>query len=226
MYNSVTHVIEFYLRKVITMATVTLEAKKRENVGTGSARTDRRDGFVPCVIYGDSKDPESVCICKDLLNRYVNKSNFFSTVFEITGVDKKGQKFVAKDVQFHPVTDRPLHVDFMRVGKGSSVTVRVPIRFVNDVASPGLKMGGVLNVLVHEMDVVCNPDNIPNEIQIDLTGFEFHHTVHANDVKLNDGVKLPSGCKNFTIATVVAPTILKKEEETAAVAAGDEAAKA
>ncbi len=206
------------------MATVILEAKKREKVGTGSARADRRSGFVPCVVYGDGRESESACICKNLLDRYVNKSNFFSTVFEITGIDKKGQKFVVKDVQFHPVTDRPLHVDFMRVGKGSKVTVRVPLRFVNELASPGLKMGGVLNVLVHEMDVVCDPDNIPSEIQIDLTGFEFHHTVHANDVNLGNDVKLPAGCKNFTIATVVVPTILKKEEETVA-APGDETAK-
>ena len=117
------------------MATVTLEAKGRENIGTGAARNCRRGGFVPCVVYGDGKDPESICIDKDLLARYVNKSNFFSTVFEIDGVGKKGQKFVAKDVQFHPVTDRPIHVDFMRVGKGSKVTVRIPLNFVNDALS-------------------------------------------------------------------------------------------
>ncbi|GHU12053.1 50S ribosomal protein L25 [Alphaproteobacteria bacterium] len=206
------------------MATVNLEAKARKSVGTGSSRAARRDGFVPCIIYGDTQEPESVCICKDLLGRYVHKSNFFSTVFEIGGVGKKGQKFVAKDIQFHPVTDNPIHVDFLRVGKGSKVTVRVPISFVNDQASPGIKMGGVLNVLVHEIDIVCDPDNIPDTIEIDLTGFEFHHTVHANDVKLSEGVTLPSGGKNFTIATVVAPTLMKKEDEAAATATADTAA--
>jgi large subunit ribosomal protein L25 len=154
-----------------------------------------------------------------LLNKYVHKSNFFSTVFEINGVEAQGQLFVAKDIQFHPVTDRPVHVDFMRVGKGSKVTVRVPFAFVNEAASPGLKLGGVLNVLVHEMDVVCDPENIPEKIEIDLTGFEFHHTVHAHDIKLQTGVALPPGGKNFTIATVVAPTILKKEEEVDKAAA-------
>lgn len=200
------------------MATVTLEAKGRENVGTGAARNCRKDGFVPCVVYGDKKDPESICISSDLLMRYVNKSNFFSTVFEIDGVGKKGQKFVAKDVQFHPITDRPIHVDFMRVGKGSKVTVRIPLSFVNEAASPGLKMGGVLNVLTHEMDVVCDPENIPDTIEVDLTGFEFHHTVHANNVKLPEGITLPKGGRNFTVATVVAPTILKKEDEATATA--------
>lgn len=197
------------------MATVVLEGTSRERLGSGAARNYRNEGLVPCELYGDGKDPRSICIAADLLNKYVNKSNFFSTVFEIAGVDKKGQKFVAKDVQFHPVTDRPIHVDFQRVSKGSKITVRVPLNFVNELASPGIKNGGVLNVLVHEMDVVCDPEEIPEDIKIDLTGFEFHHTVHASDVKLENGLSLPAGYKNFTIATVVAPTIIKTEETTA-----------
>ncbi|MDR1375524.1 MAG: 50S ribosomal protein L25/general stress protein Ctc [Holosporaceae bacterium] len=194
------------------MANVALEAKTREVLGTGAARAERRNGFVPCVVYGNGKEPTSICISSDLLNKYAHRSNFFSTVFEIKDIGQQDQLFVAKDIQFHPVTDRPMHVDFMRVGKGSKITLRVPFAFVNEAASPGLKFGGVLNVLVHEMDVVCDPENIPEKIEIDLTGFEFHHTVHAHDIKLQDGVALPSGSKNFTIATVVAPTILKKEE--------------
>lgn len=202
------------------MATVVLEANTRECTGTGSARSDRRNGFIPCVVYGDGKNPEQIKISTELLNKHVYKSHFFSTVFEINGIGKKGQRFIAKDVQFHPVTDRAIHIDFMRVGKGSKVTVRIPVTFINEAASPGLKLGGVLNVLAHEMDVVCDPEHIPENIDIDLTGFEFHHTVHANDVKLPNNVVLPIGIKNFTIATVVAPTIMKKEDtastETAA----------
>ncbi|MDR0677073.1 MAG: 50S ribosomal protein L25/general stress protein Ctc [Holosporaceae bacterium] len=196
------------------MAVVVLEAKSREKSGSSSARLDRRSGQIPCIVYGDAKKAEPICISKDLLNKYVHKSNFFSTVFEINGLDKKGQKLIAKDVQFHPVTDSPIHVDFMRIKKGSKVTVRIPFSFVNESASPGLKLGGVLNVLVHEMDVICDPDSIPDKIEIDLTGFEFHHTVHACDVSLPSGAKLPVGGKNFTIATVVAPTVMKKEETT------------
>lgn len=212
MYNVV------YFEKGLLMATVILEAKNRERLGTGAARANRREGLVPCVIYGDNKEPVSICITKDLLNRYVHKSNFFSTVFELDGVEKKGQKFVAKDVQFHPVTDQPVHVDFLRVGKGSKVTVRVPLEFTNEAASPGLKNGGVLNVLVHEMDIVCDPEAIPEKIAIDLTGSEFHHTYHANNVALGDGISLPVGCKNFTIATIVAPTIMKKDDTEATAA--------
>lgn len=197
------------------MATVVLEAENREGRGTSAARLNRKDGKVPCVVYGDNREPLSICISRDLLNRYVNKSNFFSTVFEINGVDKKGQKFVAKDLQFHPVTDQVVHVDFMRVGKGSKVTVRVPLIFTHEDASPGLKLGGVLNVLAHEIDVVTDPESIPESIEVDLTGFEFHHTVHAFGLKLPDGVALPVRSKNFTIATVVAPTIMKQEETPA-----------
>ena len=201
------------------MATVILEAKKRENIGTGSSRADRRAGLVPCVVYGDNQPSENICIEKDLLSRYVYKSNFFSTVFEINGIGKKGQKFVAKQSQIHPVTDQVMHVDFMRVGKGSRVTVRVPVVFTNENASPGLKLGGVLNVLAHEIDVVCDPEKIPEHIEIDLTGFEFHHTVHSNTVKLPEGVSLPVNAKAITIATVVAPTIMKSDAPTAEAAA-------
>jgi len=201
------------------MATVTLEAKQRESIGTGSARADRRAGFVPCVVYGDNQPSENICIAKDLLSRYAYKSNFFSTVFEINGIGKKGQKFVAKQAQIHPVTDQVMHVDFMRVGKGSRVTVRVPIAFTNENASPGLKLGGVLNVLAHEIDVVCDPEKIPEHIEIDLTGFEFHHTVHSNTIKLPEGVSLPVNARAITIATVVAPTIMKSDNPAAETAA-------
>lgn len=204
------------------MATIVLEAKKRSEFNSAKAKTLRSEGYIPCIIYGDNRDPEEICIASDLLNKYAKKSNFFSTVFEIKNVDKKGQKFVAKDLQYHPVTDLPIHADFLRVGAGSKVEVRVPIKFVHEEASPGLKLGGVLNVLVHEIDVVCDPEKIPDKIEIDLTGFEFHHTVHSNSVDLPEGITLPVGAKNFTIATVVAPTLLKKEEEEQAQATSSE----
>lgn len=208
------------------MATVILEAKSRESLGTGAARADRRNGFVPCVVYGDNQPPENICMARDLLNRYVYKSNFFSTVFEINGIGKKNQKFVAKSAQMHPVSDQVMHVDFIRVGKGSRVTVRVPLVFTNEAASPGLKMGGVLNVLTHEIDVVCDPENIPEHIEIDLTGFEFHHTVHSNTMKLPEEVSLPVNAKVITIATVVAPTVVKSDATEGAAASADTSASA
>ncbi|MDR1361704.1 MAG: 50S ribosomal protein L25/general stress protein Ctc [Holosporaceae bacterium] len=200
------------------MATVVLEAKTRESLGTNSAKASRRSGFVPAVVYGDGIEPAAICVARDVIGRYVHKANFFSTVFELDGVGDAKQKLVVKDVQFHPVTDNPIHIDFLRVSRGSRITVRVPLSFINDHASPGIKMGGVLNVLVHELDIVCDPDLIPDNISIDLTGFEFHHTVRASDIALTDGAALPAGGKNFTIATIIAPTVLKKEDETTAAA--------
>ncbi|MDR3151604.1 MAG: 50S ribosomal protein L25, partial [Holosporaceae bacterium] len=104
------------------MAAIVLEAKTRESIGTNSSRANRRSGFIPCVVYGDGKEPTPICIAEEIVGRYVHRSNFFSTVFELNGIGAKNQKFVAKDVQFHPVTDNPIHIDFLRVGKGSRVT--------------------------------------------------------------------------------------------------------
>lgn len=200
------------------MATVVLEAKNRENVGTGAARAARNNNFVPCVVYGGSEAPESICIAKDALNKYVNKTNFFSTIFELNGVGKKGQKYLAKDAQFHPVTDQVLHVDFMRVDKSSKIKLQVPIIFTHEEAAPGLKLGGVLNVLTREVTLVCSYDCIPEKIEVDLTGFVFKQTVHAYGLKLPEGVSLPNQTKNYTIATVVAPSSMKKEDIAAASA--------
>lgn len=200
------------------MATVVLEAKNRENVGTGAARAVRNNNFVPCVVYGGNEAPESICIAKDALNKYVNKTSFFSTIFEFNGVGKKGQKYLAKDAQFHPVTDQILHVDFMRVDKNSKIKLQVPVIFTHEEAAPGLKLGGVLNVLTREVTLVCSYDCIPEKIEIDLTGFLFKQTVHAYGLKLPDGVSLPNQTKNYTIATVVAPSSMKKEDVAAASA--------
>lgn len=197
------------------MATIVLDVKSREDAGTGAARANRREGFVPCIVYGENKEPEKICIAYEALNKYIFKSSFFSSIFKFENFGKKDQLFVAKDVQFHPVNDRPMHIDFMRVGKGSKVVLRIPLSFVNELASPGIKKGGVLNVLVHEIDVVCDPFNVPEKIDIDLTGFEFHHTVHAQDIKLGKDMSLTVSSKNFTIATVVAPTILKQDSVVA-----------
>jgi large subunit ribosomal protein L25 len=210
------------------MAIVLLEAENREKCGTRMSRSFRREGFTPCVVYGDKRKPEPICISNDLMNKYAYKSNFFSTIFELKLDGENKQKLVAKDAQFHPLTDRLLHVDFMRVGKGSKVCVRVPLAFVNELSSPGLKLGGVLNALAHEVDIICDPEVIPEKIEIDLTGFEFHHTVHVHDLKLPEGSSLPVGVKNFTIATIVAPTIMKKEaaESTTEEAASSTSASA
>jgi large subunit ribosomal protein L25 len=208
------------------MATVVLEAKGREKVGTGAARAVRNDSFVPGIVYGGNVAPEPICIAKDALNKYVNKSTFFSTVFEFNGVGKKGQKYLAKDAQFHPVTDQVLHVDFMRVEKGNKIRLQIPVLFTHEDAAPGLKLGGVLNVLTRKITVECEPDCIPEQIEVDLTGFVFRQTVHAFGLNLPEGVSLPNHTKNYTIATVVAPSSLRREEAKNAAATADSEATA
>lgn len=206
------------------MATVVLEAKSREKVGTGAARAVRNSNFVPCVVYGGNVAPEPVCVAKDNLSKYVYKTNFFSTIFELDGIGTKGQKYLAKDAQFHPVTDQVRHVDFMRVDKNSKIKLQVPVVFTHEDAAPGLKLGGVLNVLKREITLVCLYDCIPEKIEVDLTGFVFRQTVHAYGLKLPEGVSLPNRTPNYTIATVVAPSSMKKEDVAATNAAATTAA--
>lgn len=206
------------------MATVVLEAKNREKVGTGAARAVRNSNFVPCVVYGGNVAPEPVCVAKDNLSKYVYKTNFFSTIFELDGIGTKGQKYLAKDAQFHPVTDQVRHVDFMRVDKNSKIKLQVPVVFTHEDAAPGLKLGGVLNVLKREVTLICSYDCIPEKIEVDLTGFVFRQTVHAYGLKLPEGVSLPNKTPNYTIATVVAPSSMKKEDVAATNAAATTAA--
>jgi large subunit ribosomal protein L25 len=133
-------------------------------------------------------------------------------------IDFQGQphRTLPKAVDFHPVSSRPIHVDFLRIGEHTKVTVGVPVRFDNDEESPGLKRGGVLNVVQHELELVCDAANIPNEIHIDLTGLEIGDTVHISQVKLPEGVTPYNDEEDFTVATIVAPSAMKAEEEEAA----------
>lgn len=207
------------------MSTTVLQVSSRDLIGTSGARAIRKDGGIPGVVYGDSKKSEAIFVQKSELLKHINKKNFFSSLFSLEGIGTKTQKYIVKDVQYDPVSDVPVHIDFLRVGKGSRVVIKVRLRFVNEEAAPGLKRGGVLNILAHEIDVECDPDSIPDTVDVDLTGFEFHHTVHAYDLKLPTNVSLSKTSKNFTIATVVAPTILKADEETAAEGAAEDSSK-
>jgi len=132
----------------------------------------------------------------------------------------KAHRTLPKAVDFHPVSSRPIHVDFLRIGEHTKVTVAVPVRFDNDEESPGLKRGGVLNVVQHELEIVCDAASIPNEIHIDLTGLEIGDSIHISEVKLPDGVVPSNKDEDFTVATIVSPSAMKAEEEE--VAAADE----
>ncbi len=191
--------------------TLNLPAEARDRVGKGASRVLRREGRVPVVVYGGKEEPLSVHVEEKELVRQLMTGHFFNSIVEI---EVGGQKVrtLPKDVAFHPVSDRPLHADFLRVSADHKVNVAVPVVFINEEASPGLKKGAVLNIVRHELEVVCGPDSIPEDIQIDVTGLEIGDSIHISHVKLPAGVVSAITDRDFTIATIVAPSALKSEE--------------
>lgn len=190
---------------------LTLPAETRERAGKGASRVLRREGRVPAVIYGGKEEPLPIHIETKELVRQLGTGHFMNSIVMID-VGGKTVRTLPKDVAFHPVTDRPLHVDFLRLSKDAKIQVAVPVLFVNEEASPGLKKGGVLNVVRHELELVCESDKIPDEIQIDVTGLEVGDSIHISHVKLPAGSESAITDRDFTIATVVAPSALKRAE--------------
>jgi large subunit ribosomal protein L25 len=198
---------------------LTLSAETRDRAGKGASRAMRREGRVPAVIYGEKKEPLSIHVEEKALMKMLNTGHFMNSVVMID-VGGKANRTLPKDVQFHPVTDRPLHVDFFRIGEHSKVHVNVPVHFINEEASPGLKRGGVLNVVRHDLELVCDAAEIPDEISIDLTGYEIGDSIHISAVKLPKGAVSAIEDRDFTIATFVASSAMKgtdsEDSETAA----------
>lgn len=200
---------------------LTLTAEARERAGKGASRALRREGRVPAVIYGGKEEPQTIHVEERALVKLLNTGHFSNSIIMIDMGGKPVQT-LPKDVAFHPVTDRPTHVDFLRLAKGAKVDVAVPVTFINEEAAPGLKKGGVLNVVRHELELVCEADKIPAEIEIDVTGKEVGDSIHISEVSLPKGSESAITDRDFTIATLVAPSALKKAEGAAA-AEGEEA---
>ena len=196
---------------------LTLPAEARDRAGKGASRALRRDGRVPAVVYGEKKEPLSIHVEEKLLTKMLHTGHFMNSVVMI---DYKGKahRTLPKAVDFHPVTSRPIHVDFLRIGEHTKVHVAVPLRFDNEDASPGLKRGGVLNTVIHELEIQCDAASIPNEIHIPLDGLEIGDSIHISQVKLPDGVTPWNDEEDFTVATIVAPSAMKAEEEETAAA--------
>jgi large subunit ribosomal protein L25 len=191
--------------------TLTLPAETREQAGKGASRALRREGRVPAVVYGGKEDPVAIHIEEKLLIKQLGTGHFFNSIVEVE-VGGKKLRTLPKDVAFHPVTDRPLHVDFLRLSADSTVSVEVPVLFINEAASPGLKRGGVLNIVRHELELICENDKIPEDIQIDVTGLDIGASIHISHVALPAGSKSAITDRDFTIATIVAPSGLRSEE--------------
>ncbi|MEO5866229.1 MAG: 50S ribosomal protein L25/general stress protein Ctc [Sphingomonas sp.] len=189
---------------------LTLAAETREQVGKGASRSLRRSGRVPAVIYGNKQDPQSIHVEERALMRLLMTGHFMNSVVMVeTG--GKAVRTLPKDVTFDVVSDRPVHVDFLRISEHATVHVNVPVVFTDEEESKGIKRGGVLNVVRHELELVCDAADIPAEIQISLKGTDVGDTIHISAVKLPKGVKSAIEDRDFTIATLVAPSALKSE---------------
>ena len=197
---------------------LTLSAETRERAGKGASRHLRRRGRVPAVVYGNNEAPLSIHLEEKVLMKALQTGHFMNSVVMI---DAGGAttRTLPKDVQFHPVTDRPMHVDFLRIAEHATVTVAVPISFVDEEQSRGLKRGGVLNAVRHELELVCDASEIPDEVVISLAGTDIGDSIHISQVTLPEGTSSAITDRDFTIATIVAPSGMKAEAEEAAEAA-------
>lgn len=196
---------------------LTLSAEARDRAGKGASRALRKQGRVPAVIYGNNQEPLSIHVEGKVLMKMLNTGHFMNSVVMID-VNGKENRTLPKDVQFHPVTDRPLHVDFLRISEHARVTVAVPIRFTDEDECRGIKRGGVLNTVRHELELVCDAAEIPDEIEISLKGLDIGDSLHISAVTLPEGVESAITDRDFTIATIVPSSGAKLEAEDAAAA--------
>ncbi|WP_375395398.1 50S ribosomal protein L25/general stress protein Ctc [uncultured Sphingomonas sp.] len=187
---------------------MTLAAETRDRVGKGASRALRRDGRVPAVIYGQNREPTAIHLEEKALNKALATGHFMTTVVMVAG-----QRTLPKDVAFHPVSDRPIHVDFLRISEHATVTVSVPVVFADEEESDYLKRGGVLNIVRHEIELVCDAAEIPSDITISLKGRAIGDSIHISDVTLPEGVHPSVEDRDFTIATIVPPTVPTVEDE-------------
>ncbi len=196
--------------------TLKLTAEMRDGVGKGASRSVRRTGRVPAVIYGAGAAAVPIHVEEKLLVRQLSSGHFMNSVVEITLPDGAAVRTLPRDVQFHPVSDRPIHVDFLRLTGDAIITVQVPVHFIDEDKSPGMKRGAVLNVVRHELQLDCPSNAIPDQIDISLAGRDVGDSIHISAVTLPAGVTSHIHDRDFTIATMVAPSALKSEVDAAA----------
>jgi len=203
-----------------------LKASARTKVGKGAARAERRAGRVPAVIYGAGKPPVGITLDHVYINQIIYAGHFLTTLFDID-VDGEKHRVIPRDYQLHPVKDYPLHVDFLRVAAGASLTVEVPVHFLNADTAPAIKRGGTLNIVAHAVSLHVPADAIPEAIEVDVSPYSFGDSIHLAAIKLPAGVTW-AGHGDDTLATITAPSGLKEAEaeEAAAAAAAAEAPKA
>ena len=189
---------------------LSIAAQKRDRAGKGNARSLRGEGRVPAVIYGEKKDPESISIAINDVTKLYKTGRILSTLLDVD-IDGKKHRVIARDVQLHPVRDTILHADFLRLGKGAKIAVEVPVRFLNEETCPGLKSGGVLNVVRYTVELNCPADNIPEDIELDLIEASMGDSLHISEVTLPNGCEPVISDRDFTIATIAAPAAIRSD---------------
>ena len=199
---------------------LTLSADLRERAGKGASRALRNAGRVPAVIYGNNEEPTAIHIEEKMLLKALHTGHFMNSIVMIE-LGGKQVRTLPKDVAFHPVNDRPLHADFLRIGEHSEVHVNVPVHFIDEDTSPGMKRGAVLNMVRHDLELVCDAALIPDDIKISLKGLEIGDSIHISHVALPAGSKSAITDRDFTIATLVAPSGLKSAEGDTTKAEGE-----
>ena len=200
----------------------TLKATKRTTASTGQINKLRSDGFIPAVLYGGKKNNLNICLKKLHLQNLINTETFTARVFDLN-IDGNSEKAIPRDVSYDPVSDEPIHIDFIRVEKGSKLTLEIPVKFINSDKSPGLKKGGVLNIVRRKVELKCPTENIPNEIVVDLDNTEINSSLKISTVKLPENVTPTITDRDFVIATVAPPTILVEPEKVEGTDAEGEA---
>jgi len=191
-----------------------LKATKRENLSSGSNNNLRAKGFIPAILYGGKDPNQNISVSKKEISSIINTETFLSRVLEIE-VDGKKEKVIPREVAFHVVSEEPIHIDFMRIVSGKKIILEIPVKFINHPDSPGLKRGGVLNIVRRKVELRCPAENIPDEIVIDLTGTDIGTSIKISSVKLPENVIPTITDRDFVVATVAAPTVIKEPEKPA-----------
>jgi len=191
-----------------------LKAIKRENTSSGANNKLRSEGLIPAILYGGKDANQNISIQKKDLKSLVNSDTFLSKVLELD-IDGKKEKVIPRDVAFHVVSDEPIHIDFMRIVSGKKIILEIPVKFINHADSPGLKRGGVLNIVRRKIELKCPAENIPDEIIVDLAGTDIGTSIKISSVKLNENVVPTITDRDFVIATVASPTVMKEPEKPA-----------
>ena len=190
----------------------TLNVKKRETKTAGEINRLRLDGFIPAILYGGNEQNQKISLSKNSIKSLIGSENFLSNILNLD-IEGKKEKVLPRDISFDPLSDEPIHIDFLRIIKGAKLILEIPVKFINSEKSPGLKKGGVLNIVRRKVELKCPTENIPNEIIVDLDNTEINTSLKISSVKLPENVVPTITDRDFVIATVVAPTILVEPEK-------------